>query len=661
MKHILKIICLFIIIFPVIVVASNVPPVKRAPVSNVRVQKLELNQAMVDLISSTKTIKKRKDTTIIGVRFKVADGGHIYWRTSGDTGYPPKFNWLGSSNLKSAKVLYPYPKKFKIDNMINFGYDGEIVFPVEIELLEKNKPLILKLKTDYVVCRVSCYPEISEDVLELSIGRGKQSRYAELIEKFHDMVPVKSSRKLRVKSLTADSEKIYVEAKANKFFWSPELFIESSDSNLVLKNPSHITEGKIAKFVLNYKYIAKDKASKDEIFKNDLTLTLIEDGAAIEVSMIPEKMKSSKKIQELGSTVSETTWLSQKTKKYLLMFFIAFIGGLIINAMPCVLPVLSFKLAELIKNVGLSKITIRMNILAVALGIIFAIMGLAVTVHILKLLGMSIGWGIHFQSDIVLGLMIAGLLLFAMNMFGFFNIPVPQFLTDFLIKIANKLGYEDSQIVKNFFSGIFVAILATPCSAPFLGTAIGFAFSKGILEIYLIFAFVGLGLASPYILLSAFPSLINYLPKPGKWMEYLKDIIGVALVLTAIWLASIIIMKPTIDAGWIDFDEVKIEKYLAANKPVFVTVTADWCMTCKVNKRFVLDRTDVKKMFEDKKVVMMRADWTKKNDKIAEFMAKYERYAIPFNVLFYATSDNPILLPELLNKKVMVDAFKFID
>jgi suppressor for copper-sensitivity B len=211
----------------------------------------------------------------------------------------------------------------------------------------------------------------------------------------------------------------------------------------------------------------------------------------------------------------------------------------------------------------------------------------------------------------------------------------------------------------HFLTGIFATLLATPCTAPFLGTAVGFALARGAFEIFAIFTFLGLGLAAPYILLSVSPKLIRLLPKPGKWMITLKRILALSLVATAAWLAHVlftITTMPALEEGWAKLDQPAIAQYVAEGKTVFVDVTADWCLTCKANKKFVLETPEIEAALSAENVVRMQGDWTQRDETTAAYLQSFGRYGIPFNVVYGPGAPQGIALPELLAKKDILDA-----
>ena len=351
----------------------------------------------------------------------------------------------------------------------------------------------------------------------------------------------------------------------------------------------------------------------------------------------------------------------------LFFLFIAFIGGLILNFMPCVFPVLSLKIYNVLsqqqKNINNKRV--KKNFFATILGIIFSFFVLSLITVFLKNVGHNLGWGFQFQSPFFLLFMILILIIFSLNLIDIFSIDIPFFFKKYLNKIIN-LNKHNSEFYQNFFLGSFITILSTPCSAPFIGTALGFAFVSPDQIIFLIFFCISLGLSSPYIILATRPQLLIFLPKPGAWMKKFKYFLSLLLILTAVWLSkALLIQINTInnvskDNNWIEFDNSKLKELVNENNIVFVDITADWCLTCFYNKKTVLDRKKVKNFFEKYDVKKIRGDLTKPNKEINKYINSFGRFGIPFNVIYSSSVPQGVLLPEVLTVQNLLSTFKSI-
>jgi thiol:disulfide interchange protein len=376
-------------------------------------------------------------------------------------------------------------------------------------------------------------------------------------------------------------------------------------------------------------------------------------------------------------------------------FFFAFLGGLILNLMPCVLPVISLKLFGLIKHKNLPQRKIFAHNLSYTAGVITTFMALATIIAGIKSTGEQIGWGFQLQSPAFILIMMLILFILSMNLFGLFEFSTPG---------GAKFGSQDIKegVSGDFFSGILTTILATPCSAPFLGTALTFAFTTSLLNIFLMFFFIGLGLAFPFLMTAAFPASLNIFPRPGAWMEKLKYFLGLSLVVTVIWLYDVFVSLVNFDvvswrlnllfALWFfafffaqKISKSRVKQFLVFTLPfvmtilaiqnlqprssnasemtapsqnawkpwspeklsnekgklVFMDFTAEWCLTCKVNKKLVLETDGFNELVKKYDVALLRADWTKRDDNITRFLQSYNVVGVP--AYFVQKADGTII------------------
>lgn len=395
------------------------------------------------------------------------------------------------------------------------------------------------------------------------------------------------------------------------------------------------------------------------------------------------------------------------------MLGLALLGGLILNAMPCVLPVLSLKVFGLVRSAGHGRAEVVRGALATSAGIVASFWALALAAVAARAAGAAVGWGVQFQRPGFVAFLAVVVVLFCLNLWGLFEIPLPARLSR-----VGATGPREGA-AGHFASGLFATLMATPCSAPFLGTAIGFALAQEAPVILAIFTAVGLGMSLPYLLLAVAPGTARFLPRPGAWMETARGIMGFLLAAAAVWLFYVLSaqMSPervaAVQLGllglalftwlrhrgltgaslrkaagvgmaaaaaatlalaiwtggeapvqaattkglirWESFDRARAEQLAAGGQLVFVDVTADWCFTCKVNERLVLDTPEVAGVFEEHSVLPMKADWTNRNDEIGNFLAEHGRYGIPFYLL-YRPGQEPHVFSELLTKETILAA-----
>jgi len=397
------------------------------------------------------------------------------------------------------------------------------------------------------------------------------------------------------------------------------------------------------------------------------------------------------------------------------MLAVALLGGLILNAMPCVLPVLSLKVFGLVRSAGHGRSEVVRGALATATGIVVSFWALALAAVAARAAGAAVGWGVQFQRPGFVAFLAVVVVLFCLNLWGLFEIPLPA-------RLARLGGTGPREgAAGHFASGLFSTMMATPCSAPFLGTAIGFALAQEAPVILAIFTAVGLGMSLPYLLLAAAPGTARFLPRPGAWMETVRGVMGFLLAAAAVWLfyvlsaqmspegvaaiqlgllglalftwlrhrgftaeplrtaaglgmaaavAAILALAVFWTGGkapaqmaetagglirWQPFDRAKAEQLATGGQLVFVDVTADWCFTCKVNEKLILNSPEVAGAFEEHAVVPMKADWTNRNDEIGSFLAEHGRYGIPFYLL-YRPRQEPHVFSELLTKDAVLAA-----
>ena len=395
---------------------------------------------------------------------------------------------------------------------------------------------------------------------------------------------------------------------------------------------------------------------------------------------------------------------------FLMILVFAFLGGVVLNAMPCVLPVLSLKIFGLMKSAGQGRRHLLAGTLATTAGIVLSFWLLALAAVLASKTGAAVGWGIQFQQPGFVTFLAVVVVLFSLNMWGLFEIPLPQSMA----QVAG--GAQREGLVGHFVSGLFATLMATPCSAPFLGTAVGFALAQDALTIFTVFTAIGLGLASPYLIIAILPRAVDLMPKPGSWMVTVRGVMGFLLAAAAIWLFYVLagqiqpeslalvqlsllgvalatwlvhqakgpsvkrfaialgvvaaVASVAVAAGaepasqgvagssriaWQPFDEAEAEALSRDGRLVFVDFTADWCLTCKANERLVIETDAIVEAFETHEVVAMKGDWTNRDDTIGEYLGRYGRSSVPFYIL-YRPGSEPLPFGEVLTKGRVLDA-----
>ncbi|MCH2164123.1 MAG: thioredoxin family protein [Marinovum sp.] len=639
--------------------------------------------ASVRLISAENGVAPDASTLSLGLMVEMEPGWKTYWRSPGEVGLPPEIVWTSPDTVAGATLFFPAPERFTAFDIENFGYSGTVIFPIEVTLTDPGAPAQLTAEARLLVCADICIPEDFSVSLDLPSGTDIDQKAASLLSDADSKVPLMPEEAGLI-SLTAyvDDSHLTLLASRDRPFLQPDVFPELGDD----LDPASFGKPLIrlsdggrtlwAEFPTLYR--------PDVEHAVDITITDSEwavTGTAAMVAHAPAAPAS-----------STLLW----------MLMVALAGGLLLNVMPCVLPVLSLKIGYALERSVDGPARVRAGFLASSVGIIMFMWGLAAVTLSMKSMGQAVGWGMQFQNPGFLGAMVLLIALFAANMAGLFEINLPA-------SWQTQLGGPQSKgLAGDFATGAFAAVMATPCSAPFLGTAVAFAMAGSSLETWIIFTALGLGLALPYLVFALRPGLLRALPRPGAWMTWVKWVLAGLLALTAVWLLSVLwraagawaagscagaavalvalVSRPwrgrAIAAGmllalgavlpsaladttpmaqstkdnWVAFDRNVIDARVAEGQVVFVDVTADWCLTCKANKRLVLDRAPTSDLLTSDDVVAMLADWTRPSDDITAYLQSFGRYGIPFNAVYGPGAPLGIPLPEVLSADAIAQA-----
>jgi len=600
----------------------------------------------VRLISARATVAEQ-GTLRLGLQFDLAPDWKIYWRTPGDAGYPPRIDWAGSQGVGDVTIRWPAPHRFVLAGLQNYGYQGEVVLPIDVGLTAPGQAVALKARVEFLACAKLCVPQQADLSLDLAAGDGAASVYAHSIARFDALVPGEGERHAlsldRAEAAGQDeSARLRLVVGSTEPFVAPDLFVESADIPSFAEPRVTVSPNRRqATFE-----IAPSSPPSRPLLGAPLTVTIVDGARSLEA-------------------VVEPIAAPADAKPLAGMLLVALLGGLILNLMPCVLPVLSIKVLGILGHGGGERSHARLSFLASAAGIVASFLALAGLAIGLRQAGLAVGWGIQFQQPGFLAVMVLVLLLFAANLWGGFEINLPRWLLD-----RTPVGEPQPSLSGHFLSGALATLLATPCSAPFLGTAIGFALARGPFEIVAIFTALGLGMAAPFLLVAVWPDAVLRLPRPGRWMVRVRVAMGVALAGTALWLLLVLVEQfqtgpaaedrpvATDAVAWVPFDPAAIPTLVAEGKIVFVDVTADWCITCKVNKLAVLAREEPTRILSSPNHVAMRADWTRPDVVVTDYLASFGRYGIPFNAVYGPGAPEGIALPELLTGKAVLEALE---
>ncbi len=639
-------------------------------------------------------------TISLGLQFRLNDGWKVYWRSPGDAGYPPTVDWSKSANLAEAELLWPLPTRFAVLGFETVGYKDAVVLPIDARPIRAGEAVEIRASVDYLICSDICVPQRADLSLDLPSGPARPSVFAHLISRYLNRVP--GDGKAHGLDLgpvqivgTGGETRLLISATSITPFSAPDVFIEGP-AELAFESPRVILDRDDRSAVLDVGVIGAEYLEKP-LPGTLITVTLVDGDRGAERRLPVETAKPAAAVAMPKAETSLAVILA-----------LGLLGGLILNLMPCVLPVLSIKLLGVVGHGGGDPRKVRLSFIASAAGILFSFMVLAGALAVLKASGAAVGWGLQFQQPWFLTTMTLVVILFACNLWGFFEIRLPRSVAD-----AGEHASHVHGLGGHFLTGALATVLATPCSAPFLGTAVGFALSRGTGEIFAVFVALGLGLAAPYLAVAGAPKLATVLPRPGPWMIVMRRFLGVALAGTGLWLLTVLAAqrggasaatvgvlaagmavalyagsrapsrfgriggiaaatlaalaffvpsRPADTAGtvpeglWVPLDEAAIPRLVADGRTVFVNVTADWCITCRVNESLVLARSPVREKLSSDGIISMKGDWTLPSEAISDYLARFGRYGIPFDAVYGPGIPQGEALPELLSRETVLSA-----
>jgi thiol:disulfide interchange protein len=641
-------------------------------------------------------------TVQAGLVFTLEEHWHVYWINAGDAGYPPKITWTLPEGITAAPMLFPIPTRLPNGPLTDFGYEDEVAFPVQLTAASSLKPgpIHLDAIVNWLVCRESCIPGKAHLGLNLTVSPdaaaptqtvGALGEALTLIPR-----PLPADTKLTVSGGQNDFVLTLTTGKreTNAEFYP---FDQDQIANAAPQLIESLSDG-VRLRVRRSPDLKTLPATLHGIFK-------LSDTIAYEVTtpVVPGEVAAAPASSSPAAVTNSVTTLTA--------IGLAFLGGIILNLMPCVFPVLFLKGLALLQSSGQERKHLRSHGLVYTLGILVSFWVIVGVLLALRAGGSQAGWGFQLQSPVFLTLLAAGIFFFALSLAGLFDIGLS--LTSVGGDLAKKQGYTGS-----FFTGVLATVVATPCTAPLMGAAIGFALAQPAPITFAIFTALGLGLAAPYLLLSFQPAWTRILPRPGAWMEIFKQLTAVIFFATVIWLvyvygslfaggasggqsvyrvalllgcflmlavagwvlgkwparwsstiAAILIAalglaiplyqpKDT-TLVWAPYSQQALDQARAAGHPVFIDFTAAWCLSCQVNERLVLKSSDVQHQFSKNNVTLLRADWTQYDPEITKQLASVKRSGVPTYVIYPAAVNSaPDVLPELLTKDIVLTALE---
>jgi len=675
-------------------------------------------KAVPSLVSSTSAVAASRPFTV-GIRFTLAEHWHLYWRFPGDSGAAPEVEWSLPPGFEAGPIQWPLPSLLKSEgDLFTNVYEGEVLFPVEIRTPAQipSAPFVLKAKLKWYVCSETCLPGDGEVSLTLSPGEPGPEN-TELFTLWQSRLPQTSPAPFQLK-WSKNNDSVLVEVKGLAGSGKVELF-PIPPRGVMAEHPEPLASDPSGR---TFRIPSPEAGLASEDWR--ALVVLHEEGKRLgwEVPAVFAKQAASAPqgagetgpgaaTKPGGASAGASGSGADGLGKVL---WAAFLGGLLLNLMPCVLPVIALKIFGFTQQAGEQPGRVFRLGLAFCAGVFTFFLGLALAVAGLKAAGGGLNWGFQFQNPWILSGLIAAVFVFGLNLLGVFEINLGGGANAKLSALSSKQGYTGA-----FLHGAFTTLLGTSCTAPYLGVTLGFAVSQTTPVVIAIFLTIAAGMSLPYLLLTSNPALLRFLPKPGAWMERLKQLMGFVILAVAVWMLGVLGKSLGIDAiagtasfllvlgfacwifgtlqnrvlaliaalllaaggyrlfvydallrdpsgtragtassaeGWEVFSPERVARERAAGRPVFVDFTAEWCLNCKVNERLTLSKPEVQEAFRKRGVVMLKADWTHKDSVITEELNRFKRIGVPFYLLYTPGAAEPHIFPELLTPGLVLEA-----
>jgi thiol:disulfide interchange protein/DsbC/DsbD-like thiol-disulfide interchange protein len=638
-----------------------------------------------------------------GLYFKLEPGWHIYWQNAGDSGEPPRIRWTLPDGLTATPLQFPAPARLPLGPLMDFGYQNEALFPFSFNVAQSAKPgpAALDANVSWLVCREVCIPGKAE--LGMRVQLAAAAPASATTSSVDELLWTRGIALLPAPLPAGD--KVIFQPTATGFRLGVETGRRETQAAFFPADQNILDNPSPQPLVSTAKGLVLD-------LKKDSTLTA-------NPTQLNGVLELSGGRNYIVSASPGTVVIPAPAIAWELLIRsagLAFLGGLLLNLMPCVFPVLFLKGLALVNSGSEERHKLRTHGFVYAAGIVVSFWALVAALLALRAAGSKLGWGFQFQSPIFLALMASLLFFLGLSLAGQFEIGLT--LTSAGGSLAAKQGYAGS-----FFTGVLAVVVATPCTAPFMGAAVGYALAQPAAATFAIFTALALGLAAPYVALTLQPAWTRLLPRPGVWMDVLKQAVSVPIFGTAIWLAwvlanaygaavlaallvgflllaiagwflgrwpakrwsttvaALILLgavalsvfgqqlatepEPASTAGaansasaaeWQPWSADAVSRNLAQGRPVFVDFTAGWCLSCQVNERVALRQPEVQQAFQAANVALLKADWTRRDEAITQALTALGRDGVPAYALYTPGNTDPQLLPEVLSPGIVTDA-----
>jgi thiol:disulfide interchange protein len=665
----------------------------------------EAEPVRVELVTEESAILSSRPFWV-GVRMKMEDGWHTYWKNPGDSGMATSIEWHLPEGFSIGELQWPRPTRFEHQSLVGFGYENEVLLMAEVTppaTLRPGDEIPISAEVSWIACADSCVPGFVELKKNFKVATTPTaSHWSNLFRTFKARLPQKALRA----ELARDGERLQLRLElpdqlaqgVQKAYFFPDA--EGTIDHTVPQE-MHFDAQKLS---LSLQGVGSEKLS------SMTGLLVLEHGGG----------PTSFSIEALIDGADGISGAEGSAMSFGLALLFAFLGGLILNLMPCVLPVISLKVMGFVEMADKGRREGMRHGLAFTSGVLLSFMVLAGLLLILRATGEGLGWGFQLQNPMFVAILAGVIFLLGLSLFGVYELGTS------MISLGNQAP-KSKGIWSSFMTGILATAVATPCTGPMLGPALGYAVTIPAFQSLIVFAAIALGLSAPYLILAIKPEWLRFLPKPGKWMITFKQLMGFLMMATLIWLLWVFsaevgstvylvgliatlflmsmgawiygkwgaphnkrltrrIMQCTSIAivlfafvtgvgiakwggeagdlavvtesqgGWRHWSPESMHELQAAGTPVFVDFTAKWCLTCQANKP-ALRSSQVTEFFKERGIVSMQADWTKRDPRITEELAKLGRSGVPVYAYYPAgLSSKPIILPQVLTSGTIIGA-----
>lgn len=671
------------------------------------------------LVSEVETVVPGEPFTV-ALHLEMDPGWHSYWKNAGDSGLATSISWDLPEGFTASDIQWPYPDRKQEGPLMTYGYSDEVMLLVDITppaALEPGTEVTISGRADWLICEDVCLPAYDEISTTLQVdaeASALSDTWADAFAETRAQLPQRADQveatayysdgsfvlELTGADLPQDDVLFFPKEKQVISNTAPQPTVRDGDALYLALQASERADGSTE--ALRGVVVAPEGfAWTDDSRHRALAIDASVEGA----------------FEGDLAALQVTTASGGMTLFWALGF--AFVGGLLLNLMPCVFPVISLKILGFAKKAGETPRIMRRHGGLFALGVIASFWVLAGLLLALRAAGESIGWGFQLQSPGFIALMALLFVGIGLNLAGLFEVGLK------LTSVGSGVQQKASGYSESFLTGVLATIVATPCTAPFMGAALGFAITLTAPEAMGIFTALGLGMAAPYLVLSASPSMLKRLPRPGPWMETFKQVLAFPMFATALWLVWVFGQQVSIDgvalllggflllgiAGWVigrwpafqvsnrawtasrvvaglvaagaiglslmganasapaapgeaadatwqSFSTEQVDALQSEGEPVFIDFTAAWCLTCQVNKRTTLETRAVQEAFEENSVHLIRADWTNRDPEITQALGRFNRNGVPLYVLYPGDGSEPKVLPEVLTPQIVLDALE---